>query len=347
ATHDDIYDDPPAQENEVTETSGLHGRLIGENDVDGDKDNDNNNEEDYVMNENEDEDEDKARLRPFCWSDDENHQSQWRDKDRSQNDQHDNDDFNNPYNVRFFPGGQLDAQHNGDGHNYSQNPNLAVQEDCGVRDILEEHRHRNHPNRPPSPTRLAAAASNQQASSQCGKEEDTVDSEAQSNEQAGNNQEQGQVVYKEAASYRCAMKQLCRQLVMLHYVDVLTYAGPTIPQQKHLEVVISRQVHAVLQPNCLFLVGPPNTEVHAVLQPNCLFLVGPPNTEFSSVKGKRANISHPCIQNLILQFYYNRDNGIAKSFPDQFKDMVPDGAIALVMTCVCYILICLPWHDKC
>ncbi|PPQ90388.1 hypothetical protein CVT25_014678, partial [Psilocybe cyanescens] len=183
------------------------------------------------MNENEDEDKDKdkdkdeARLRPFCWSDDENHQSQWHDKDRSQNDQHDDDDFNNRYDVRFFPGGQLDAQGNGDGlpvdevsddederrafeylRSYSQNPNLAAQEDCSVRDILEEHHRRNCPNHPPSPTRLAAAASNQQAlsqhgeeedtqaSSQRGEEEDTVDSEAQSNEREGNNQEQGQVV---------------------------------------------------------------------------------------------------------------------------------------------------------
>lgn len=38
---------------------------------------------------------------------------------------------------------------------------------------------------------------------------------------------------------------------------------------------------------------------------------------------------------MVIQFYYANDNGLARLFPDDFADEVPEHAIALVMTCVC------------
>ena len=45
---------------------------------------------------------------------------------------------------------------------------------------------------------------------------------------------------------------------------------------------------------------------------------------------------HPCIRNLCVNFYYgNFTEPLARQFPDDFKTMVPEHAVAVAITCVC------------
>lgn len=54
-----------------------------------------------------------------------------------------------------------------------------------------------------------------------------------------------------------------------------------------------------------------------------------------SLQGQRNNLAHPAIKEIIVQFFYTADNALARTFPEDFKDEVPEDAIASVMTYVC------------
>ncbi|KAE9384837.1 hypothetical protein BT96DRAFT_1007673 [Gymnopus androsaceus JB14] len=52
-------------------------------------------------------------------------------------------------------------------------------------------------------------------------------------------------------------------------------------------------------------------------------------------QGKANNYTHPAFRDIILSFFYSdSENGLAKNFPNHFKDKVPDNVLALVITVV-------------
>ncbi|KAF8060119.1 hypothetical protein FPV67DRAFT_1673904 [Lyophyllum atratum] len=54
--------------------------------------------------------------------------------------------------------------------------------------------------------------------------------------------------------------------------------------------------------------------------------------------GKTNNLAHPSIGKICIQFFYTSDNGLACKFPEDFKDEVPENALALVLTSIYHCL---------
>ena len=52
-------------------------------------------------------------------------------------------------------------------------------------------------------------------------------------------------------------------------------------------------------------------------------------------QGRTNNLAHPCIEKLCVTFFYTGKKSLARLFPDDFMDTIPEKAVALVMTCVC------------
>jgi hypothetical protein len=54
-------------------------------------------------------------------------------------------------------------------------------------------------------------------------------------------------------------------------------------------------------------------------------------------QGKKSNLTHECIAQMCINFYYGSAGGnfvLARCFPADFKHTVPEYAIAIVATCV-------------
>ena len=54
-------------------------------------------------------------------------------------------------------------------------------------------------------------------------------------------------------------------------------------------------------------------------------------------QGRTNHLGHDCIK-WCCTFFYKGDNALARYFPDNFKNAVPEHAIALVITCVSYFI---------
>ena len=55
---------------------------------------------------------------------------------------------------------------------------------------------------------------------------------------------------------------------------------------------------------------------------------------FAIQQGRTNNLSHPCIGKLAIAFFYTGKKSLGYLFPNDFKNSIPDKAVALVMTCV-------------
>ena len=48
------------------------------------------------------------------------------------------------------------------------------------------------------------------------------------------------------------------------------------------------------------------------------------------------NLAHPCLRDICVNFFYAGKNTLARMFPDDFRNEIPDNAIALVATAVSF-----------
>ncbi|CAA7259012.1 unnamed protein product [Cyclocybe aegerita] len=118
------------------------------------------------------------------------------------------------------------------------------------------------------------------------------------------------VVFKEASTYRGKMKILARHLVPRFYKEELNpdFSGGNQLEQQD---IVATNVAELLGEESPYLLNGKDEQ------------------------GKSNNIAHPCIRELCIQhFYGNGQDSIAKTFEDQFKDAIPEHAIAVVMACV-------------
>lgn len=51
---------------------------------------------------------------------------------------------------------------------------------------------------------------------------------------------------------------------------------------------------------------------------------------------KTNNFAHDALRELCIEFYYNRSEGLAAQFPDEFY-VLPSEALCLAATCVCFV----------
>lgn len=121
------------------------------------------------------------------------------------------------------------------------------------------------------------------------------------------------------------MKLMARSIVQAKYHDTITvdFEGGNQLEEYSL---IETQVKAILK-NGLFLRNGYDHNVSPILFDRLLLLI-------LLLQNRTNNLSHPAIEELCVQFYYYDKNGLARIFPDDFKNEVPDHAVALAMTCV-------------
>jgi WD40 repeat protein len=134
------------------------------------------------------------------------------------------------------------------------------------------------------------------------------------------------------------MKTMGRNIVQAKYSHAFDVDGFEGGNQLEEYTIIAEKVKRLLKGGA-FHFGGTDKNVRAWPYPKDYELI-------SSLQGKTNNISHPCIAEFIIQFYYRGDNALAKFFPDDFKDAVPDHAVALVLTCVKYLQISSVFYAK-
>ncbi|KAF9528317.1 hypothetical protein CPB83DRAFT_932321 [Crepidotus variabilis] len=118
------------------------------------------------------------------------------------------------------------------------------------------------------------------------------------------------IVFAEGATYRGKLKTMAAEAVKVYYHSDL---NPTqiYKNQQGLYTEISENVERLVGVQSMF-------HKHGVDE-----------------QGKVNNLMHPCIRDLCIKFIYSKDyNGIANHFPDDFKDIIPARAVALVTTAI-------------
>ncbi|RDB30299.1 hypothetical protein Hypma_007133 [Hypsizygus marmoreus] len=116
------------------------------------------------------------------------------------------------------------------------------------------------------------------------------------------------VVFKEASTYRGTLKTMARPIVREKYKDMFDVDFEGGNQMEYFQL-ISHNVEKLLKDGYFLQGGVDNNN-------------------------KTNNLSHSCIEELCIQFFYVNKNGLARLFPDDFKEQIPDHAVAIVMASI-------------
>ncbi|KAF9522019.1 hypothetical protein CPB83DRAFT_920324 [Crepidotus variabilis] len=118
------------------------------------------------------------------------------------------------------------------------------------------------------------------------------------------------IVFSEGTTYRGKLKTLAAQFVKTYYKEDLNTT--TLYENQNGQL-------ADIAANVEKLIGIQN-----------MF-----HKDGTDELGKTNNFMHPCIRDLCIEFFYSKkQDGLAHHFPDEFKDFVPERAVALVITAV-------------
>jgi hypothetical protein len=126
------------------------------------------------------------------------------------------------------------------------------------------------------------------------------------------------------------MKGYCEGLVMLHYATALGLEPMERFESKSAkERIVSERVQNLIGQDTTFHYGPNDELVGFFIILLTRFL--------TRDQGKKSNLTHECIAQMCINFYYGSAGGnivLARCFPADFKHTVPEYAIAIVATCV-------------
>ncbi|KAJ3502127.1 hypothetical protein NLJ89_g9027 [Agrocybe chaxingu] len=118
------------------------------------------------------------------------------------------------------------------------------------------------------------------------------------------------LVFKEASTFRCVLKTMARPIVYQHYKDFVT-APLCDGNQLETQGMVQDAVKSIMGEESEYLMGGLDDQ-------------------------KRTNnLAHPAIREICVQFYYGRgEESVAALYEKDFKDTIPENAVALVCTCI-------------
>ncbi|KAF9037980.1 hypothetical protein BJ165DRAFT_1407920 [Panaeolus papilionaceus] len=108
------------------------------------------------------------------------------------------------------------------------------------------------------------------------------------------------LIFKECATFRGKMKEICRNLVAKEKFYGKHFELPDEGEEGYIDGAHSQ------------------AEAHSVI----------------AKQGKKSNFAHPCIRALVLEFFYKKKDSLARQFPDHFDEAVPIQALALAAICI-------------
>ena len=127
------------------------------------------------------------------------------------------------------------------------------------------------------------------------------------------------------------MKNYCEGLVMLHYATALGLEPTENFDSKGIkERTVSERVRNLIDGDTSTFHYGPNDELVS-------FFIILLTSFLTQDQGKKSNLTHECIAQLCINFYYGSAGGsvvLARCFPTDFKRTVPEHAIAMAATCV-------------
>ncbi|KAJ3515845.1 hypothetical protein NLJ89_g1505 [Agrocybe chaxingu] len=119
------------------------------------------------------------------------------------------------------------------------------------------------------------------------------------------------VVFGEASTYRGEMKKLARCLIRECYPDVFNPPEFEGGNQNELYQIVMAKVNALLGKTSPYLHGGKDEQ------------------------GRTNNLAHPCLKRLCIQFFYgDGTDSLAHLFPAEFKDSIPEHAVAVAAACI-------------
>ncbi|KAF9523576.1 hypothetical protein CPB83DRAFT_898694 [Crepidotus variabilis] len=118
------------------------------------------------------------------------------------------------------------------------------------------------------------------------------------------------IVFAEGTTYRGKLKKMASDHVVTYYADDLKTTKFYDNQQGHL-ADIAAKVERLVGAQTMF------------------------HKDGVDEHGKVNNFMHPCIRDLCIKFFYSKEHhGLAHHYPNEFKDIVPERAVALVTTAI-------------
>lgn len=135
-------------------------------------------------------------------------------------------------------------------------------------------------------------------------------------------------MFKEGPNKRSKLKKLCQFLVKHHYQSDLCPPFECGNQEEfHKEV--SDNIMRLLGEDSSFLCNGVDDQVKISIYCSfCKKLI------YDIFKGRTNNLSHPCLRDACLDFYYGDTDPLAKHFPDLFTNSIPDNCVVMAITAV-------------
>ncbi|KAF9050527.1 hypothetical protein BJ165DRAFT_1525751 [Panaeolus papilionaceus] len=129
------------------------------------------------------------------------------------------------------------------------------------------------------------------------------------------------LVFKECATFRGKMKDVCKNLVTKEKFYGKHFELPDEGEEGYIDGAHSQaEAHSVIAKQVYKLQeGDSGTKWHC----------GPVD-----INGKKSNFAHPCIRALVLEFFYKKKDSLARRFPGQFEEAVPIRVLALAAICI-------------
>lgn len=131
-------------------------------------------------------------------------------------------------------------------------------------------------------------------------------------------------------SFLQKLKKNVQRITLAKYEDLLSPPDFEVGNQQEVYDFAQEAVHKSLKEG-LFLQGGEDENVGFFF---FWFLIIYFLHFLLHLKGRCENFAHPAIPAVIHEFFYSNDDCLAALFPHDFKNTVPDHAIALVTTCV-------------
>ncbi|KAF9527845.1 hypothetical protein CPB83DRAFT_894798 [Crepidotus variabilis] len=118
------------------------------------------------------------------------------------------------------------------------------------------------------------------------------------------------IVFAKGTTYRGKLKKMASDHVVRYYADDLKTTKFFNNQQGHL-ADIAAKVEKLVGMQSMF------------------------HKDGVDEQGRANNFMHPCIRDLCIKFFYSKEHhGLAHHYPDNFKDIIPERAVALVTTAI-------------
>ncbi|KAF8812145.1 hypothetical protein BYT27DRAFT_7207910 [Phlegmacium glaucopus] len=114
------------------------------------------------------------------------------------------------------------------------------------------------------------------------------------------------LIFKEGASFRGKLKTVAHNAIERAFRDELD-PPDEFQSQRDLQYVVEQNIGDLLAGGKFLMNGKDDA-------------------------GRTNNLAHPCIRDICIKFFYTGKNALARTFPDDFRNSIPDHVIALVAT---------------